>query len=141
MSQQRKPATAREKELKLAIYRIERGRAHTAATKLSVSAVAREAGVTPALIHNHYPSIAEEIRMKLGASSRERRDAAREELRLEREKTSNLRKELAETKSQIAKLASINETLLLENQVLRAEASASNVRRLGTKDPGSVFGG
>ena len=141
MSQQRKPATAREKELKLAIYRIERGRAHTAATKLSVSAVAREAGVTPALIHNHYPSIAEEIRVKLGASSRERRDAARDELKLEREKTSNLRKELAEAKSQIAKLASINETLLLENQALRAEASASNVRRLGTKNRASVFGG
>ena len=50
-------------------------------------------------------------------------------------------KELAEAKSQIAKLASINETLLLENQALRAEASASNVRRLGTKNRASVFGG
>lgn len=134
MSQQRKSATTREKELRLAIYRIERGRAHTAATKLSVSAVAREAGVTPALIHNHYPSIAEEIRVKLGASSRERRDAARDELKLEREKTHKLRKELAEATSQIAVLASINETLLLENQVLRATASASNVRRLDTKN-------
>lgn len=134
MSQQRKSATTREKELRLAIYRIERGRAHTAATKLSVSAVAREAGVTPALIHNHYPSIAEEIRVKLGASSRERRDAARDELKLEREKTNKLRKELAEATSQIAKLASINETLLLENQVLRTTASASNVRRLDTKN-------
>lgn len=134
MSQQRKPATTREKELRQAIYRIERGRAHTAATKLSVSAVAREAGVTPALIHNHYPSIAEEIRVKLGASSRERRDAARDELKLEREKNNKLRNELAEATSQIAKLASINETLLLENQVLRATASASNVRPLDTKN-------
>ena len=134
MSQQRKSATIREKELRLAIYRIERGKAHTEATKLSVSAVARKAGVTPALIHNHYPSIAEEIRVKLGASSRERRDAARDEMKLEREKTYKLRKELAEATSQIAKLASINETLLLENQFLRATASASNLRQLGTKN-------
>lgn len=83
--------------------------------------------------HNHYPSIAEEIRVKLGASSRQLRDAARDKLKLEREKASKLRKELAEATSQIAKLASINETLLLENKVLRAEASASNEQRLGTK--------
>ncbi|WP_233874466.1 TetR family transcriptional regulator [Paraburkholderia adhaesiva] len=141
MSKQRKPAAAREKELKLAIYRIERGRAHTAATKLSVSAVAREAGVTPALIHNHYPSIAEEIRVKLGASSRERRNAALDVLKQEREKSSKLRKELAQAMRQIAKLASINETLLLENQVLRGELSASNVRRLGAKNRVSVLPG
>jgi hypothetical protein len=33
-------------------------------------------------------------------------------------------------RDQIAKLASIDETLLLENQVLRAKTRASNVRRL-----------
>jgi len=45
----------------------------------------------PALIHNRYLPVAGEIRVKLGASSRERRDAARDELKLEREKTSQLK--------------------------------------------------
>lgn len=111
-------AIAQEMLAKLFSFPIQRIREFspdTVATKLSVSATAREAGVTPALIHNHYPSIAKEIRVKLGASSRERRDAARDELKLEREKSSKLRKELAEAMSQIAKFASINETLLLDN--------------------------
>lgn len=127
MTQQRKNAESRAKELRLAIYRIEHGRAHTKAIKLSVSAVAREAGVTPALIHNHYPTIAEEIRVKLGASIRQSRSAKQEELNREREKNKVLRKELEETKNGLAKLASINEVLLMEIKILRAKAGESKV--------------
>jgi len=102
-------------------------------SRLGKTDLNRQCETFVAVVLNHvYPSIAEEIRMKLGASSRERRDAARDELKLEREKSSKLRKELTEAMSQIAKLASINE-MLLENQVLRAEVSGGNVRRLGKK--------
>ena len=79
----RKPAAAREMDFKLAIHRIEQGRAHKGDTVLSITAVAREAGVNPSLIHNHYPKIADAIRIKQGASSRQARDAKHEELRAE----------------------------------------------------------
>lgn len=126
----RKTAEVREKELRLAVHRIERGRSHTKATKLSVSSVAREAGVTPALIHNHYPEVAELIRVKQGASSRAKRDAKQAELQTERAKAADLRKEVDELKSQIAKLATLNEMLLVENRVLKAAQSSGNVRHL-----------
>lgn len=127
MTHQRKSAESRTKELRLAIFRIEQGRARTKAIKLSVSAVAREAGVSPALIHNHYPLIAEEIRVKLGAATRQSRNAKQEELNREREKNKLLRKELELTKNGLAKLASINEVLLMENKLLKAKAGESKV--------------
>lgn len=124
---ERKDAATREKELKLAIFRIERGRAHSKASKLSVSAVAREAGVTAALIHNHYPSIAELIRVKQGASSRQQRDAKQSQLAEERDKNAALRRELTDLHGQVAKLATINEMLLMENKELRAKQQSGNV--------------
>lgn len=56
----RKSAGIREKEIRLAISRSERGRSHTD-TKPWISAVAREAGVAASLVHNHYPGIAEAV--------------------------------------------------------------------------------
>ncbi|WP_454912895.1 hypothetical protein [Variovorax gossypii] len=90
----RKPADIREKELRLAIYRIQRGRAHSKATELSISSVAREAGVSPALVHNHYPQIAELIRIKQGAATADRLEAKASELKAEREKNAELRREV-----------------------------------------------
>ncbi|WP_083417782.1 TetR family transcriptional regulator [Burkholderia contaminans] len=136
MTQQRKSAASREKDLRSAIARIERGRTKTGATKLSVSAVAREAGVTPALIHNHYPSIAEEIRTKVGASSRQQRDTARVALKEERAKGTDLRTRIKDLEEQVARLASINEVLLIENRVLKATGvEGSNVVTFPTKIP------
>ncbi|VXB46417.1 Transcriptional regulator, TetR family [Burkholderia sp. 8Y] len=123
----RKHATTREKELELAIHRIERGRARTNADKLSISAVAREAGVTPALIHNHYPSIAEQIRVKQGASSRQQRDAKRNELAEERRKNAELRAELGAVKARLQKLATLNEMLVIANRELSAKRSSDNI--------------
>jgi hypothetical protein len=131
---ERKNAVTREKELRLAIHRIERGRAHTNATKLSVSAVAREAGVTAALIHNHYPAIAESIRIKQGASSRQQRDTKRHELADERRKNSELRAELEDAREQVARLATLNEMLLIENNELTAKQQAPNVVDLVPKN-------
>ncbi|WP_218827933.1 MULTISPECIES: hypothetical protein [unclassified Burkholderia] len=76
MAETRKSGEAREKELRLAIHRIQRGRAHTKATTLNIATVAREAGVSPALIHNHYPGIAEIIRNAQGRDNRAQREKA-----------------------------------------------------------------
>ncbi|MFC5521795.1 TetR family transcriptional regulator [Polaromonas jejuensis] len=133
MTSQRKNAETREKELRLAIFRIEKGRSRAKAAKLSVAAVAREAGVTPALIHNHYPAIAEEIRVKQGASVRQQRDAKHDELKLEREKNRALRQQLDEIRHQMAKLASINEVMLEENRILKAVSADSKVVNLESK--------
>ncbi|MGV8744039.1 TetR family transcriptional regulator, partial [Pseudomonas aeruginosa] len=69
-----KPGEDREKDLKLALYRIQKGRAHTGETKVTIAAVAREAKVSTALIHNYYPGIAESIREAHGRSSCAMRD-------------------------------------------------------------------
>jgi AcrR family transcriptional regulator len=125
-----KPAVDREKELKLAIYRIEKGRAHTQETKLTIAAVAREAGVSTALIHNHYPEIAETIREKQGRSSRAMRDVKNQDLIVERQKSAGYRQEIKALRAKLASIASINEVLLDENQALRAKLKAKNVVEL-----------
>lgn len=109
------------------MFRIERGRARTKATKISVASVAREAGISTSLIHNHYPSIAEAIREVQGRSSRAQRDAKTEELKVEREKNKSLRQEVETLRGRIERLASINEVLIAENLVLKATAKDSKV--------------
>jgi AcrR family transcriptional regulator len=133
MSQQRKSASAREGDLRLAILRIERGRSRTKAAKISIAAFAREAGVSPALIHNHYPAIADAIRQAQGRSSRQQRDTKHEQLKAEREKTRTLRRDVEQLRANIDRLASINEVLLAENAVLRAKLADRRVVDLSSK--------
>lgn len=128
----RKTADAREKELRLAIHRIERGRARTDATKLSVLAVANEVGVSGSLIHNHYPAIAELIRTKQGATQGARFEASSTELKVEREKSAQLRTEVKRLQEDIARLATINEMLMLEIENLRtlkADGKVAPIRK------------
>lgn len=127
MTTKRKPSDARERDLQLALARIQRGRAHTGETKVTIAAVAREAGVSTALIHNHYPIIAEAIRDAQGRSSRAQRDVKHQDLRAEREKNRALRQEIEELRAKVASLASINEVLIAENRVLKAKQSDSKV--------------
>lgn len=127
MTTKRKPADARKKDLELAISRIQRGRAQTKANKVSITAVAQEAGVTPALIHNYYPAIAEKIRELQARSSRAQRDVKHGELKAERAKNRTLREEIDALRSQVAKLASINEVLITENRTLKAKLDSPNV--------------
>ncbi|CAG0929125.1 MAG: TetR family transcriptional regulator [Rhodocyclaceae bacterium] len=135
----RKRSEDREKDLRLAMLRIERGRAHTNATKVSVATVAREAGVTPALIHNHYPHIAEEIRTAVGRSSRAQRDSKHEELKAARDRNRELRAEIERLELLVRNLASENEVLITENRVLRAAQAAPQVKWLpGAKRPEST---
>ncbi|MDR0241626.1 MAG: TetR family transcriptional regulator [Burkholderia sp.] len=130
MADARKSGEAREKELRLAIHRIQKGRAHSKATKLSIASVAREAGVSPALIHNHYPGIADLIRSAQGRDHRVQRDQKHHELMDERVKLATLREEITALRVDIARLASINEVLMFENDILKAKLNAPDVIEL-----------
>ncbi|MGY2270298.1 TetR family transcriptional regulator [Pseudomonas reactans] len=125
-----KPAEDREKDLKLAIYRLQKGRAHTKETKVTIAAVAREAGVSTALIHNHYPAVAEAIREIQGRSSRAVRDVKHQDLIAERQKSAAYRQEVEELKAKLASIASINEVLLDDNQTLKDKLRERNVIEL-----------
>jgi AcrR family transcriptional regulator len=130
-----KPAEDREKDLKLALYRIQKGRAHTGETKVTISAVARETGVSTALIHNYYPGIAEIIREAQGRSSRAMRGVKHLNLIAERKKSAAHRQEIEELRAKIANLASINEVLSDENRVLKAKLKDRRVVELASKKP------
>jgi hypothetical protein len=135
MSSERKTAEAREKDLRLAIARIQRRRAKTGEKNLTFAAVAHEASVSTALIHNCYPAIAVMIRDAQGRSSRKQRDDKRKELKGERERSRELRAELDALRVKVAMLASINEALQIENLDLRARLSAPNVVHSGRLGP------
>ena len=105
--------------------------------KLSISAVAKMAGVTPALIHNTYPDLAEKIRGLVGKATRTQRDAKHSALVREREINRTLRQELVETRATIAKLASVNQTLLNEMAVLKGIATVKVVAILRAREPSS----
>ncbi|HBO6772003.1 TetR family transcriptional regulator [Pseudomonas asiatica] len=128
-----KPAEDREKDLRLALYRIQKGRAHTGETKVTIAAVAREANVSTALIHNHYPGVAEAIREAQGRSSRAMRDVKHQDLIAERKKSAAYRHEVEELRAQVARLSSINEVLLNENRVLKAKLQDRKVVDLDSR--------
>ena len=130
-----KPAEDREKDLKLAIYRLQKGRAHTKETKVTIAAVAREAGVSTALIHNHYPAIAEAIREIQGRSSRAVRDVKHHDLVAERQKSAGYRQDIEELRAKLASIASINEVLLEVNQALKDKLKERNVVQLVSSKP------
>src|ERR1019366_2347952 len=98
-----------EFDLRLALNRLQKRKA-----KISILAVAREAGVTPALLHNRYPDFAEEIRKLVGKETRSQRDSKHDLLVAERKKSRALTEEIAQLKKDIAKLASINESMRVE---------------------------
>lgn len=101
-----KPAEDREKDLRLALYRIQKGRAHSGETKVTITAVAREADVSTALIHNYYPKIAELIREVQGRSSRAMRDVKHQDLVAERKKSAAYRQEIEDLRAKVANLVS-----------------------------------
>ncbi|MDZ7653419.1 MAG: TetR family transcriptional regulator [Burkholderiaceae bacterium] len=91
--------------------------------KLSITAVAAEVGVTPGLIHNTYPDIAEQIRKRVGKSTRQQRDEKAADLAEVKTQLRGLRQQLEVANADIARLASINETLRSELATQKAIAS------------------
>ncbi len=116
-------------ELQLAMLRVK-----NKGLKLSISAVAAEAGVSAGLIHNTYPDIAEEIRALMGRKIRQQRDDMAKELAEAKQRMRELREDLDTALKDLAKTASINETLRAELATFRAIA-APNVYPMpeGTK--------
>lgn len=136
----RKPASEREKALRLAIHKIERGRSITGAVRLTFSAVAKEAGVSAALIHNHYPTVAGLIRAKQAKSSRTTLNLKQQQLKATKARHKELLAELKDAHRRIAQLASINETLQLELEALRNDRVAGekvvSIRQGWARPPG-----
>lgn len=90
--------------------------------KISISAVARKAGVTPALIHNTYPDVAEQIRTITGQHPEAKSARGNETLRVLQTANKHLHQENAQLHADVARLASIVQTLTDEIARLRAVA-------------------
>jgi hypothetical protein len=103
--------------------------------KISISSVAKIAGVTPGLIHNTYPDVAERIRSLMGKSVRAQRDSKHQALMDEKEKNRVIRAENELLVEEIAKLASVNQRLLLEMAELK-EIVHGKVVKLSPKPGG-----
>ncbi|HFF3441546.1 TPA: TetR family transcriptional regulator [Escherichia coli] len=95
--------------------------------KISITLVARAAGVTPGLIHNTYPAVAEKIRILMGKSVRSQRDSKHQALMIEKEKNRALRIENEKLFQELARIASVNQLLLLEIAELKATCSGKMV--------------
>ncbi|ORM66668.1 TetR family transcriptional regulator [Pantoea rwandensis] len=91
--------------------------------KISITLVARAAGVTPGLIHNTYPAVAERIRILMGKSVRAQRDSKHQALLAEKEKNRVLRAENDQLLEDLARIASVNQRLLFEIAELKAAGS------------------
>lgn len=99
----------------------------TSNERLSIASVARAAGVTPGLIHNTYPAVAEKIRALVGKSVRAQRDSKHQALMEEKEKNRALRAENAQLLAELTQIASINQRLLFEMTKLKAASSGKVV--------------
>jgi hypothetical protein len=111
--------------LEKAIEKLESNRA-----KVTISAVAKLANVSSALIHNTYPDLAEKIRSISGKSTRAQRDAKQAALKKAREENRKLRAENAVLKADLAKQASVNYKLLTEMAVLKGMVSGKVITLL-----------
>jgi len=101
-------------------------------TAVSISAVASAVGVTPGLIHNKYPAVAEEIRSATGRTASMRLTGIQQQLREALARNVELRQENSELLKEVRDLASVNESL--RQQLAISEAtSAGKVVRLSRK--------
>ncbi|RAS56978.1 hypothetical protein DET48_1416 [Vibrio diazotrophicus] len=121
------------KAVRLAIIRIEKGRPKVVSEKrkMSVAAVAEEAGVSRALIHRDCPDLLERIKGGVNKGVRQQRDAKQTELNEYKERNRELRAEVTELKAMLAKVQSQNATLIRKNMALNnVQTKNSNVTQL-----------
>ena len=128
-------ANSTEKELKCALIRLKHGRPRVVnkKRKISISALAEEAGVSDSTIHNRYPEIAAEVREITGKAHKVQRDEKNVKLKSEKAKNKELREYIEQLESDIRKLTSINATLSNENIQLKAEIASGKVVRINQK--------
>ncbi|MEQ9011306.1 hypothetical protein [Algiphilus sp.] len=117
------------KAIRQAILRIEKGRTKVVKSgrKLSIKAVAEEAGVSRATIHNNHPGLAERIREAGNKVARTQRDEKNTALRELRAKYTALRQEHIHVRELNADMASEMAALVAENERLRAIAESKKV--------------
>lgn len=117
------------RRIRLAIVRLEKSQPKVVekGRKVSVAAVAEEAGVSRALIHKDYPDLMERIRGNANKAIQRQRDEKHEKLKEERAKNRQLREKIVELTEQRNELASKNATLELENRRLSAILESKNV--------------
>ena len=96
-----------------------------AGSRMTIAGVAREAGVSNAAIHNRYPDLAARIRELSGKTGERNLQAElsrrRGNIKREQAQRRALRDQLAEKTEQLRKASSVNASLDLENQSLKAE--------------------
>mgnify|MGYP005812892407 CR=1 FL=1 len=117
------------KAIRQAIVRIEKGRPKVVkpGRKLSIQAVAEEAGVSRATIHNNHPGLAERIREAGNKAVRAQRDEKNTEIKALRAKYTALRQEHIHARELNQDMASEMASLVAENQRLRAIAENKKV--------------
>lgn len=110
-------------ELELALERIQKGQSRIVdgSRRLSIAAVAEEAGFSAALIHNSYPEFAERIRLILGRPRRVRKDASGEKVDHLNRLVLDLKEQIADLQSDLRKIAVQNLLLSEENRSLRIQ--------------------
>jgi hypothetical protein len=121
------------KALREAILRIEHGRPQRIdkdRCRMNISTVAREAGVTPASIHNNYPDVAEAIRKKVGKTGPSQCELQDGEIKRLLTSVELLRQRLKAAERDVTRIASENAKLMSENAVLKAQLGAGNVVHL-----------
>ena len=100
---------------------------------ISISAVARRAGVTPALIHNTYPDVAENIRSLTGHGNPPGDSPKNAEIQALRDANKRLVESNTRLNADAARLASTVQTLIDEVAVLRS-TTASNLIHLARQN-------
>jgi AcrR family transcriptional regulator len=120
------------KGIQQAIVRIEKNRPKViqAGRKISIAAVAEEAGVSRALIHNNYPDLATRIRGAGDKDVRAQRDEKQAELQAERAKSKQLREELDSMREKLQKMATELAQVTNENERLLSEIESKKTVRL-----------
>jgi AcrR family transcriptional regulator len=93
----------------------------------TIAAVAREVGVSAALVHNRYPDVAATIRTLAGKVKRDEATALRTALEAEKVKCRELRGENAELTKTLRAVASINEALRRQLAIEQARAAGKLV--------------
>jgi AcrR family transcriptional regulator len=115
--------------IETAIQRIQAGtpRRINQARRLSIVAVAEEAGLSPSTIHNRYPDLAEAIRQKMGVSVQDKLHTARKKLNTNIEKAASLRERLAVSEEALSKSRSIVLRQALEIEGLQRRITALEI--------------
>ena len=124
-------------KIRMAIVRMEKGKPKVVSSdrKISIKAVAEEAGVSDSLIHKDHSDLVRRIYKNNDKDYRSERDKKHQELKAERVKSKELRGRVAELESQLRKLTSINAWLELELTTLRSVKNSQNVTEFRGKKP------